>query len=246
MSRQQSDKIEAREHKSAQLDKEAREFRDAHKEQQPAAEPPWRALEWGEIIQEGDEYRGKNAGWTAIHYSIGEPFNLSDLIDCRTRRPLPSAPPDSGQADIIIGTTIINPEAGQFEIGEPEPAPAQTAREWVDLNDNPETGDLPASKAIELADRADRAEAELRKHNTYVTDVCTTLRCERDRLREALEWLEDEAPVIAHDAWSCSVDMGGNHWTLQFRNNGKRERIRGRTLIETIDKARAALNQTKQ
>ncbi len=129
MSRQQSDKIYAREHKAAQLDKEAREFRDAHEERQPstagnplapfhtlqeppltnqyviheatnqpAADPPWRPLEPGEIIHKGDEYRGKNAGWTAIHYSIGEPFNLSDLIDCRTRRPLPSAPPDSGDA----------------------------------------------------------------------------------------------------------------------------------------------------
>lgn len=59
-----------------------------------------------------------------------------------------------------------------------------------------------------------------------------------------LQWLEDHAPYISHDAWNHSVDMAGNRWTIEVRINGKRERIRGKTLIDTIEKARAALKTT--
>lgn len=69
---------------------------------------------------------------------------------------------------------------------------------------------------------------------------------ELEGLADALAWLEDEVPNITHDAWTCSVDMSGNRWTLSFRNDGKRERIRGRTLIDTINTARKALTPTDQ
>lgn len=78
------------------------------------------------------------------------------------------------------------------------------------------------------------------RHNRENPDVAAA-QAEARELREALEWLEDEVPQITHDSWTCSVDMAGNRWTLQFRNDGKRERIRGRTLIDAISKARAAL-----
>jgi hypothetical protein len=91
---------------------------------------------------------------------------------------------------------------------------------------------LDADDSYELADRCDAAEREL-----------AAAQAEAREYKEALGWLEDEAPSISHDAWTCSVDMAGNRWTLQFRNDGKRERIRGQTLIQTINNARAALKQ---
>jgi hypothetical protein len=70
------------------------------------------------------------------------------------------------------------------------------------------------------------------------------LKAEHARLREALAWLEDEAPVIIHNAWTGTVYMSGNRWAIEIRKDGKRELVRGKTLIETIDNARVALNQT--
>ncbi len=67
---------------------------------QPAAEPPWRPLEPGEIIQEGDEVAQSvgdgNVKWVPCNQLwLGQPA-ISAYF--RTRRPPPSAPPDSGQA----------------------------------------------------------------------------------------------------------------------------------------------------
>jgi chromosome segregation ATPase len=144
----------------------------------------------------------------------------------------------------------------------------QTAREWKSC------GEISCAECNEQRDeliaRADRAEDNARQSREEINEMraerdraealaeerkalgceyvrrLAEARVEIDRLRDDLQWLEDEAPVIGHDAWSCSVDMAGNRWTLQFRNDGKRERIRGRTLIDTISKARAALNRTNE
>lgn len=56
----------------------------------------------------------------------------------------------------------------------------------------------------------------------------------------AMEWLEKEAPQIIHDAWTCSVDMSGNRWTVVVRINGPRQKFRGKTLLEAATKARYA------
>lgn len=87
-----------------------------------------------------------------------------------------------------------------------------------------------------------QAQAEAHDCRKLQTQLAAA-QAEARKLREALEWLENEAPQISHYSWSCSVDMSGNRWTIQIRNDGKRERIRGRTLVETIEKARAALTQ---
>lgn len=108
MSRQTSDKIHARQHKAAQLDKEAREFRDHHREMstetqstQPAAESQWRPLGPGEIIQEGDEIvyiicsTGEKS-WRKCPHCIGTKVAQWEYDTFRTRRPLPSAQPAAG------------------------------------------------------------------------------------------------------------------------------------------------------
>jgi hypothetical protein len=57
-------------------------------------ESEWRPLELGEIIQEGDEARGKDAGWQRVAFAIGEHLEqgTADLVDFRTRRPRPPGP----------------------------------------------------------------------------------------------------------------------------------------------------------
>jgi hypothetical protein len=61
---------------------------------QPAAESPWRPLEPGEIIQEGDEIELHDGRWSAQTMCTGQP-NLGS-VPFRTRRPLPSAQPATG------------------------------------------------------------------------------------------------------------------------------------------------------
>ena len=173
-----------------------------------------------------------------------------DTLIFRTRRPLPSAQPAAEQAGSVEceycggegvvdsgGVTPwgegINVPCGACKPTEPSPAPQQTALEWVKENRwaeptlpgvDPEYN-LNGDKALELADRCDRAEAEAKAADiraerlrgqcagfqaqvrTYMNKtkklalVVADARAERDTLRAALEQIIKHQPCL--DGGGC-------------------------------------------
>ncbi len=214
----------------------------AHQCDEQPAEPPWRPLEPGEEAQPGDKIGVLLGGMREPRDYDWPHTEGAHRSYWRTRRPLPSAPPDSGQAPT-----------------EPEPAPAQTAREWLMprlMQHSVRNFLITAEDANVIADRADRAEAEAKKwkanHDNQVkikravvdrpdlgdrAASVQSLIAERDKLAKGLV----DAIAIINER---EAERDRLREALEDIASGSAT-LPGYSISDAAQVARAALNQTK-